>query len=243
MALMMKSLIDSFHSGLPSAPLGADAFSRVADARIDRQRLLSLLLGEVDVTRRFRESVLLPNRRHAQHLDGNVEIACQAHDDLQLLVVLLAEHGVVGTRLREQLGDNGRHAIKELRAELILEARLGGARQRHRGAKTRRIDLGWVWQVDQVAASLAKLDDVAILVAGVLVEVLICSKLLGVDEDRGDHPIGALQPFRNQFHVAGMDGAHGGHDGVAQALLSPLGGFAAEGGKGADEFGLHNLRI
>ena len=94
-----------------------------------------------------------------------------------------------------------------------------------------------------MAASLAKLDDVAILVAGVLVEVLICGELLGVDEDRGDHAIGALQPFGNQFHVAGMDGTHGGHDGVAQALLSPLGGFAAEGGKGADEFGLHDLRI
>ena len=40
---------------------------------------------------------------------------------LELLVVLLAEHGVVRPALREQLGDDGGDAAEEMRPEAVLE--------------------------------------------------------------------------------------------------------------------------
>ena len=46
-----------------------------------------------------------------------------------------------------------------------------------------------------MASGLAELPHVAFLVARIFAEVLMRGELLGVDEDGGDDPVGALQAF------------------------------------------------
>ena len=64
---------------------------------------------------------------------GKIEVARQLRDHLELLKVLLAEHGEVGRALDEKFGDHRRHAGKEVRPEGVFEAGLG---------RTFRYDLG-----------------------------------------------------------------------------------------------------
>ena len=85
--------------------------------------------GQVAVARRHGEAIDLTHGWHTDDFDRNVEVFGHAGDDLQLLVVLLAEHGEIGTGLDEELGDDGGDAIEELRAEPVLKAGLGGTCQ------------------------------------------------------------------------------------------------------------------
>ena len=71
-------------------------------------------------------------------LIGIFKIARHAGDDLELLIVLLAKHGVIGTGLDEELGHNCRDTIKELRAKLIFKTRLGRTVEMNRAWQNRR---------------------------------------------------------------------------------------------------------
>ena len=116
----------------------------------------------------------------------------------QLLVILLAEHGEVGPALNEELGHDGGHAVKEVRAELVLEIGLGRAFQDHGGGEIRAIDFLRRRGENQMGAGLGQLGHIARLVAGIAAQILIRAELLGIHENRHEHLVGPFQAFGHQ---------------------------------------------
>ena len=78
-------------------------------------------LGEILIARGQRHAIGRTHRWHANDFDWNIKIACHAGHHLQLLVILLAKDGEVGTALDEELGHNGCNAVKEVGAELVFK--------------------------------------------------------------------------------------------------------------------------
>ena len=85
------------------------------------RRHRALLRREVDVARAHGEAVRLAQRRHADDLDRQVEVAHEAADDGELLRVLLAEEEHVRLHDAEQLGDDDGDAVEVARARGALE--------------------------------------------------------------------------------------------------------------------------
>ena len=101
----------------PRRPCGA-----VREHAMERRGKGTFGRAQIRVARRQGQAVLLAYGRGADDLSREVEVPRHARDDLELLVILLAEHGDVGQHLRQQLGDHGRDAAEEMRAECVFEA-------------------------------------------------------------------------------------------------------------------------
>ena len=131
---------------------------------------------------------MLSYRRHADHLRPEFEIDHQPSDDRQLLGVLLAEHGHIGTNCAEELGDHGCHAPEVSGAVRALEA-VGQPAGLDVGVepvgvhRRRRRYVGGV-HTESTAAAQVVAD-----VAGVGVEVVTAVELQRVHEHRDHHQI------------------------------------------------------
>jgi hypothetical protein len=139
---------------------------------------------------------------------SDVEVARHAPDHLQLLVVLLAEHRDIGQALQEQLGHHRGDTVEMARPRPAAEA-VGEARHRHLGREPVRIDLAHPRREDEIAPGGDELGEVAGEVARVGVEVLALAELRGVDENAGDHQVGARLGEGDEFHVRAVQVAHG----------------------------------
>src|SRR5690606_32610608 len=104
-------------------------------------------------------------------LHRDVEVAHHPLDDLELLVVLLAEDGDVRSRLQQQLGDDGGHA-REVAGPGGAVERFADAGHAYGRGKSRRVHDVHARSVEQVAAGAGEQGGVAGFVARIAGEVL-----------------------------------------------------------------------
>ena len=119
---------------LTDEPLKLVNMPRLADTRFperlggpkpapEGERAAALIGGEVAVPGAHGEPVRLAHRGPPHHLHPQVQVPRERPDDLELLVVLLAEEGDVRHRLKQKLGDDrgdaGEMPGAERRAESV----------------------------------------------------------------------------------------------------------------------------
>ncbi len=126
-----------------------------------------------------------------------------------MLVVLLAEHRDVGLRLVEQLGDDRGDAGEMVWPEAILQTRRRRPGERHGGDETGGIHLLNRGREDEIRVDLRQPGAIGVEAARIAGEILMGTKLGGIDENRRDHPFGALTRRFDQREVAVMQRAHG----------------------------------
>ena len=129
-------------------------------------RNLALFGREIDVARGEREPVCLAHDRRADNLHRNIEIAHQLLDDQKLLVVLLAEHGDVGSALHEELGDDRGDAVEMIGPRRAAQA-LRQIADLDKGLEAFRIHLGGFRRENEIDAGVAELLEIAGFVARV----------------------------------------------------------------------------
>ena len=88
--------------------------------------------------------------------------------------------------------------------------------------KARRVHGHDTGRIQQPAASLGEPGGIAGLIARIAIEVFGRPELLGVDEDRSHHLVGAFQPFGDQRQMASVERAHRRHKGHPRALPLPV---------------------
>src|SRR5712692_1576979 len=175
---------------------------------------------QVHVARAQGEPIPLPHGGHDANIHAQVEVAYEALDDSHLLRVLLAEVSPVRLDGREQLGDDSGHALEVPGPGRSLE-RLGHAADMDARARAARIhDLGR-GMVDRVHVGLGKQSRIAVQVARIALEVLTWSELNWVDEGAGDDDVVLPSRGAGQAQVAGVQGAHRGHEADRPALAAP----------------------
>ncbi len=130
--------------------------------------------------------------------------------------------------------DDGGDAVEEVRADAVLQSRLGRAAEADGGGKARRVHLGDIGGENQVGAGRLEPGDIAFLVARIVRQVLVRCELARVDEDGDDHPFGVADGLIDQAQMAVVQRPHGGHDRRAQALRPPLADVLAQLLDGAD---------
>ena len=152
---------------------------------MERGRLRALIRCEVDVARGAREAVRFAHGGAADDLDGEVHVHRHAPQHGELLRILLAEVGTVRLHHQEEPGDDRGDALEVAGAALALQ-HLGQAPDAHAGRVAVRVDLLDGRNERDVRARVTEQIEVAVLVAGVVLEVLVRAKLRGVHEDRDD---------------------------------------------------------
>jgi hypothetical protein len=135
-------------------------------------------------------------------------MADQPPDHEQLLVVLLAEHGDIRLGLVEQLGHHRGDTAEEMRPRHALEP-LARPVDRDPGRVSLGVHHRDVRHPDELRSGRGELVEVARLVARVAGEVLGRRELARVDEDRDQHPVGALKRPADQREVPLVQGSHG----------------------------------
>ena len=112
--------------GLCDRPARANLFGAKAQRRIKRRRRLAFLRRQIDVAGGEREAVRLAKGRRADDLDAKIEVARDAGDDFQLLIILFAEDRDVRPALIDKLGDDCRDAREMGRPEAVLRPAAAG---------------------------------------------------------------------------------------------------------------------
>ncbi len=188
--------------------------------------------AQIAVARRQGEAVRLADRRHADDLGRDVEIAGHPPDHLQLLEVLLAEIGPLALRLVEQLGDDRGDAF-EMAGTADATEMVGEAGDLDLGGEARRIDLRGRRCEDQIDAGQLQQRHIARLVAWIGAEILMRAELRRVDEDGGDDAGAGLPCHRRQGQMPAVQRTHGRHQ--ADQFAGGAEGFdaRAQGGDGA----------
>ena len=105
---------------------------------------------------------MLPHDRRADDLDRNIEVAHQALDHQQLLVVLLAEDGEVRGALQQQLGDHRGDTVEMIGPRGAAQI-LGQVADLHLGAEALRVHLFGIGGEDEIGAGFAELGEIALL--------------------------------------------------------------------------------
>ena len=196
-----------------------------------QHRRTGALIGvEVGIAGGERQAVGLPHGRQAADLDRNVEIAHQALDRLELLVILLAEQGDIGLSLHQQLDDDRRHPGEVAWPELVLETCRRRPVDTDQRRETRRVHAVEIGREDQIGTGRLDHRAIALEVARIGRKVLVGGELLGVDEDRHDHPVGDVARRRDERHVAGVERAHRRDEGDPLAAGAPGGDMLAQQG-------------
>ena len=169
-------------------------------------------------------------------VDTEVEVGCQAPHDRELLIVLLAEHGDVRSSGAEQLGDHGGHAVEVARPRGALH-RLGQPCDMDRGGEPAGIHGSGSRDVHDIDIGGSTDSQVVVDRPRVLVEVALLAELQRIHEDRHDHLVGEPAGGVDQFEMAPMQGAHGGHEG--DRVTGGAGGVrpGAHTGRGVDHDG------
>ena len=142
---------------------------------------------QVAVARRQGESVGFAQGRHASDLHRNVEVAHGAGDDPELLIILLAEQGDVGSDLVDELGDHGRDP-GEMPGPVFPTQPLREARYLDPGREAGRVHGLDVRQVGGIHPRFRQESEVRLDVARIPREVLRWAELGRVHEDADHHP-------------------------------------------------------
>ena len=128
--------------------------------------------------------------RFARHdLDRQVELLHHAAHELQLLAVLLAEHGVVGLHQIEELQHDRAYAVEKARTERAVEL-VADRRRLHAVDLRRRIHVVLVRREQYVDPFALELRTVGFERSRVAIEVLVRTELQPVDEDARDDTVG-----------------------------------------------------
>ena len=156
---------------------------------------------------------------HDPHAE--VEVAGQPSNDYQLLVVLLAEDGHVGSCGSEQFGDHGGDAVEVSGSggslhQIRQSADADGRREAVGIHRCRRR------HVDHVCASVVAGPEVGVEWSRVLLEVAALAELERVDEDRDDHTIRVRSSSTDQIEMAAVQRSHRGDEG--ECLTGRAGG-------------------
>src|SRR6185437_1096629 len=183
---------------------------QLAQHALKRRRHGTLGRRQIDVARRKRQPIGLAHDRHALDPHGDVEVAHNAANHLELLPVLLAEASDIGLRLLKELGHDGSDAGEMAGAEWAALT-LGDWARADAGGESLRIDLLEWRRVEQVAAGGGELGGVAALVAWIAGEILIGGELRRVYEQARDNPVAQLARPGDQRQMAAMERAHGRH--------------------------------
>jgi len=149
-----------------------------------------------------------------------------------LLVVLLPKNGVATALAlpeheRKQLEHHGAHAGKKTGPKLALEdvGQLG--RRQQLEALRLRIQLRFRRGKQHIATGGFELRAVGLEGARVAVEIFVRQKLQAVDEDAGHRHVAQWPGAVHQSQMAGVQVAHGGHEGGAVKLRQVLAQFGA----------------
>ena len=107
------------------------------------------------------------------------------------------------------------------------------------GGEASGVDLLLAWGEDEMGARFLELGEVGGFVARITREILVGRELPGIDEDRGDHPVGMRETRRHQCNVPAMQSAHGRHDRAGQAFAPPFCGLRPQIRDITDDFQGH----
>ncbi|MNS81334.1 hypothetical protein D3C72_1150450 [compost metagenome] len=159
----------------------------------------------------------------------------QGTNHRQLLVVFLTEDRQVRLDHVEQLADHGGHAF-EMPGPAGAAQAFGKVGHADAGlhAHAVGVHLFDAGREQQIAASLEQALLVGDQGARVLVEVFVGAELQRVDEDAGDHEIGALRSLGHQGGMAAVQVAHGRHEADALAFTAGAGDCGAQFADGLD---------
>ena len=111
-------------------------------------------------------------------------------DDGELLRVLAAEVRAARSDDREQLGDDGRHAVEVRRAGAAPHRSVGQPGDVHRRRRRHRVHLGDARSEHASTPSSSHSLEIVGEVARIAVEILVRAELQRVDEDRDDDEVG-----------------------------------------------------
>ena len=171
---------------------------------------------------------MLAHGRNRDDRDRQIEISGQPSHDLELLVVLFAEHREIGRALDQQLADHGCDAGEEMRAKPVFQPGRGGPFGDDSGRKSCRVHHLRGRRPDQIDRKIGERREVGGEAARIAAKVLVGRKLRGVDEDRDHNPPGAAPCRPHQREMAGMQRTHGRHQRDPLAGHSPLHDGAAQ---------------
>ena len=180
-------------------------------SRGQRAGLLALLGVQVAVTRRHRQPVGLPHGGHADNARIEIEVVGHLADQHELLVVLLAEEGLIRAHDLQQLQHHREHAGEMCWADGTFEFATEWTRV-NGGARTVGIHHGRSGGEHHFDALIGKQLHVSVEGARVGIEVLTGAELQRVDEDRhhdhrSGHPLGGA----HQGQVPVVQRTHGGN--------------------------------
>ena len=144
-------------------------------------------------------------------VDTEVEVGCEAPHDRELLVVLLAEHREVGSSGGEQLGDNSGDPVEVAGSRRSLHW-FGQPSDMDRGGEPAGIHGSGSRDVHDIDIGGSTDSQVVVDRPRVPVEVALLAELQRIHEDRHDHLVGEPAGRIDQFEMAPMQGAHGGHE-------------------------------
>ena len=144
-------------------------------------------------------------------VDAEVEVGREASHDRELLVVLFSEHGDVRSSGAEQLGDHGGHAVEVARPRGALH-RVGQPCDVDGRREPVGIHRSYGRDVHDTDTGGSADSQVVLERPRVPVEVALLAELQRIHEDRHDHLVDEPAGCIDQFEMAPMQGAHGGHE-------------------------------
>ena len=189
---------------------------------IERRRGRALVRREVDVARRHREAVLFAHASAAPMIFAGMSRsrAMRGHD-LELLVVLLAEHREVGRDLQETAWPPRCDAAEEMRAELVLQPGERRAPGTIVVAKPSGYIVATLRRPDRDRPSAAPAPrHRRPRCADRCEKSSFGRELRRIDEDRHHDAVGAAPREAHQRQVARMQRAHGRHQRDRLALAA-----------------------
>ena len=158
--------------------------------RTEENRRGAAVVGrQVGVAAREGKTIRFADQRARDDLDGKIEIRGHAGDDRDLLRILAAEVRAAGPRDREQLRDDGRHAV-EVNRPLGAAQSIGQSGDVHRCRRRLRVHLRDARCEHRVDTFLRARLEVANEIARISPEVFGRAELQRVDEDRDHDEIG-----------------------------------------------------
>ena len=114
---------------------------------------------QIRITRGLRQAVSIAHRFAANDLNREAKITHHAANDLQLLIILLAEHRHIGLDVDEEPGNDRGDSIEEVRPELPIKQITGDAIMTAENKKWASEDLGVpVRDVESMASRLSASD-------------------------------------------------------------------------------------
>ena len=156
-----------------------------------------------------------------------IEIARQATDHQQLLIVFFAKIGDVGQRLDQELGYDRGDAV-EMADAMSAAQPFAQPADPNQGRKPRRVDFVAGRDKSEIGARRLQHVEIGGLAARIGAEILGGRELLRVDKDRSDNAAAIAARRSNQSQMTGVQRAHRRHQANALAGSAPIGHVRSE---------------